>query len=116
MSIEKAREAYTQEKLNCAQSVLRGFQAQFQIGEERIAEAKAWGGGRAENGYCGALHAARLLGAADETKSRIHSRFVESAGSDRCREIRGLKRLSCKECVELAAQLLQEETVPAEVN
>lgn len=110
MSVEKARKAYTEEKLNCAQSVLRGFQEPFRLGEERIAEAKAWGGGRAENGFCGALYAARTLCAAPDAKERIHGRFVEAAGSDRCREIRALKRLSCKECVELAARLVEEKS------
>lgn len=108
MSVEKARDAYTREKLNCAQSILRGFQERFQVGEERIAEARTWGGGRAENGLCGALHAARVLGGAEEVKERFRERFIESAGSDRCREIRSLKRLSCGECVELAARLLEE--------
>lgn len=109
MSVEKARNAYTGEKLNCAQSVLRGFQERFQLGEERIAEARSWGGGRAENGLCGALYAARILGAASGAEERIRERFAAAAGSDRCREIRGLKRLSCGECVELAARLLEEE-------
>ncbi len=110
MSVEKAMDAYTREKLNCAQSVLRGFQEQFQVEEERIAKARSWGGGRAENGLCGALHAARILGGAEDVQERFRERFIESAGSDRCREIRSLRRLSCKECVELAARLLEEES------
>ncbi len=116
MSLEKARDAYTREKLNCAQSVLRGFQEQFQVEEERITEARSWGGGRAENGLCGALHAARILGGAEDVKERFRERFIESAGSDRCREIRSLRRLSCKECVELAARLLEEESAGTEGN
>lgn len=110
MSVEKTLKAYKEEKINCAQSVLRGFQESFQVPEETIAEAKKWGGGRADGGLCGALHSACQLAADDCTRQALHERFLASAGSDRCREIRKLGRLSCGECVALAATVLQEET------
>lgn len=109
MPVTKAMKAYTQEKLNCAQSVLRGFQEHLKLDEDQIVDARQWGGGRAENGCCGALYAAGLLIREKEAKDSIHRRFVATAGSDRCREIRQLGRLSCGECVELAAGLLAEK-------
>jgi len=113
MPIERAKEAYAQERLNCAQSVLRGFQELHGISEEEIAEAKKLGGGRAENGCCGALHAACLLASDSGTKERIRTRFASVAGADKCREIRSMGQLSCGGCVELAARLLAEESQEA---
>lgn len=49
------------QNLNCAQAVLKGFQNEFQISEKEIEEYRAWGGGRAEGGVCGALFAAERL-------------------------------------------------------
>lgn len=43
------------EKLNCAQSILKAWQEDFEISDETIEEFRQWGGGRAEGGVCGAL-------------------------------------------------------------
>lgn len=110
MSVEKTLKAYREEKMNCAQSILRGFRESFQVPEETIAEAKKWGGGRAEGGLCGALHSACRLTSDENVRETLHERFRSEAGSDRCREIRKLGRLSCGECVALAATVLQEKT------
>ncbi len=110
MSVQKALKAYQEEKMNCAQSILRGFQESFNVPEEKIAEAGKWGGGRAESGLCGALHSACHLTSDEKIKEALHERFLSEAGSDRCREIRKLGRLSCGECVALAATVLHTKT------
>ncbi len=97
----RTKDAYHKEKLNCAQSVLKGFQPVFDVPDERISEAKAHGGGR-----CGALHSALSLVEDAKTKERLVRAFVEAAGSEACREIRRQGRLNCAGCVELAARLL----------
>ena len=107
MSVVKAMRAYQEEKLNCAQSVLRGFQERYAIQEEQITAAKQLGGGKAENGLCGALYAASLL-ADDTLKKKLNEHFIVEAGSDKCREIRACGKLSCGECVELAARVLHD--------
>lgn len=104
--IEKTLIAYSKERLNCAQSVLKGFQAVFNIPEERIVEAKAHGGGRAEKGRCGALHSALTLAKDGEEKARMACAFSEAAGAESCREIKKIGKFSCADCVELAAKLL----------
>ena len=113
MLVRRSMKAFLEERLSCGQSVLRGFQELHGITEEEIAEAKKFGGGRAEGGICGALHAAgRLVGADEEKHRELQRGFVAQAGSVRCREIREQKRLSCAGCVELAAKILhgkQEE-------
>ena len=108
MPVTKSLKAYKEEKLNCAQSILRGFQDKCQVSDEQIAEAKKNGGGRAENGICGALHSAAHLARNDEIRQSLHERFIVHAGSDKCREIRGEGKLSCAGCVELAAKTLHE--------
>ena len=107
--IEKTLDAYSKERLNCAQSVLKGFQAVFNIPEERIAEAKAHGGGRAESGRCGALHSALSLTEDNEVKLRMACAFSEVAGAESCREIKRIGKLKCADCVKLAAQLLAKK-------
>lgn len=95
------------EKLNCAQAVLKAFQEEASIPDSAINEAKAAGGGRAPDGLCGAVHSAKLLASNDFIRDQIDRSFIEIAGSTRCYEIRGLKKLSCSGCVALAARLLE---------
>jgi hypothetical protein len=113
MPVGKCLEAYTLQKKNCAQSILIGFQHWGGITSAGIDAARMLGRGRAENGECGALHAALLLAKKPETINRLRQTFREQAGSEQCREIRAHKRLSCVQCVELAATTLaQQECLP----
>ncbi len=114
MPVERAMTAYTQERLNCAQSVLRGFQHRHTISEEQIVDARRHGGGRAEEGMCGALYAALSLVDDPPVRERVRADFTKSVGSEKCREIKRDMRIPCHECVRLAASLLAEHTpVPA---
>jgi hypothetical protein len=106
---EKSLSAYRDEKKNCAQSILSGFREECGVPYAEIEAARAVGGGRAEGGVCGALHAALRLSGKDETKEFLRRQFIEKAGSEKCREIRRLKKLSCAQCVELAASVLTEQ-------
>ena len=108
MPVQRAITAYKTERLNCAQSVLRAFQQPMGLSEQTIQQAKQLGGGRAEEGRCGALHAALQLAGDEATRTRIREAFVMRAGADKCRDIRTRKSLSCAQCVELAAALLTE--------
>jgi len=110
MSVEKSIKAYKEEKLNCAQSILRGFQEPNKVSEEIVTDAKKLGGGRAEGGLCGAFYSATLLAENENIKQNLHERFMSLAGSEKCREIRKIGRLACSGCVELAASVLQEKS------
>jgi hypothetical protein len=107
MPIKKAVAAFREERLNCAQSVLRGFQHIKEIPEERIAAAQSLGSGRAEEGLCGALYAALEL-SEEGKKPTLRRLFAEKAGAEHCREIRKKRQLPCVGCVEVAARLLIE--------
>ena len=108
----KAAEAKTLfhgvEKLNCAQAVLKAFEKEHGVSEREIQAASKNGGGRAQNGLCGALHSARSLVNGVEEQERLEGAFEAQAGALKCREIRELRRLSCKECVGLSAELVQQ--------
>jgi hypothetical protein len=106
MSIQKTLNAFTQEHLNCAQSVLRGFQEQTGISQETVDEARSLGGGRAFEGRCGALYAALELTPSPEVKASLIDTFIKQAGSDKCREIKKLGKFKCIDCVRLAAEEL----------
>ncbi|MBO5959262.1 MAG: hypothetical protein J6Q65_03980, partial [Lentisphaeria bacterium] len=66
----------------------------------------ACGGGRAEGGRCGALHAALLL-VPEEKRRELAERFRAEAGSELCREIKATG-FPCVKCVEIAARLAEE--------
>jgi hypothetical protein len=106
MPIQRALQAYRHERHNCAQSIFRGFQEARAIPERTILLAQALGGGWAPEGRCGALHAALELTADLAAKERLTRAFVEKAGSEACREIKKHRKLSCEDCVRLAAEEL----------
>jgi len=107
MSVKEAVHSYTKDKLNCAQSILKAFRHRKDITESEIDSARALGGGKADGGVCGALHAALLLHDGEEEKRCMRENFSARAGSEQCREIRAKKMLTCVQCVELAAELLE---------
>jgi hypothetical protein len=104
--IVKSLSAYRNEKKNCAQSILAGFRETCGVPDCEIDAARAHGGGRAEGGLCGALHAALRLSGKNEDGEYLQRQFVDKAGAEKCREIKQLKKISCEQCVELAATLL----------
>nr|HPN73021.1 hypothetical protein [Candidatus Omnitrophota bacterium] len=59
-------------------------------------------------GLCGALYATKLILESNDLDGfdDIKEAFKKAAGSDKCREIRALKKLSCADCVSKAAEFL----------
>lgn len=93
------------ENLNCAQAVLKGFQEKLNISEQEIEDYRAWGGGRAEGGVCGALFAAeRLLRQAE--KPSIVDEFTTRVGNIYCKDIKKNK-FPCVGCVRIADELVE---------
>jgi hypothetical protein len=84
---------------NCAQAV-----ADICGKPEIKAELSACGGGRAEQGYCGALHTALRLAPATKHET-IKSDFAAHSGALTCREIKTVAKTPCTECVAAAAML-----------
>lgn len=109
-----AGEYHRQRRGNCAQAVAHAWGTQHS-GAQGLEDAFAGcGGGRAPGGLCGALHASCELAGA-EAADAIKRQFAEKTGGlQTCRDIRSAKRVSCSECVELAAELLEEHAKGAQ--
>jgi len=97
-----------QDRYNCAQAIMRAFRDRLSVSEEAIKACRKFGGGRAEGGVCGAVHAAHMLIEDPEIVRKLDDLFFCQAGSVKCREIRKLKKLSCVECVDLTAEIMSE--------
>lgn len=105
---ETASDHYKARRGNCAQSVALAWTDKKEP-ESQHAERcfTVHGGGRAPEGLCGALHAAREL--ASEHKELLTNRFKERTdGHTTCRDIRRNRAMPCADCVALAAGLLDE--------
>lgn len=109
MNSRKKSEAYFHvfpENLNCAQAVLKGFQQEFKITNQEIEEYRAWGGGRAEGGVCGALFGAeRLL--REIGKASVVEEFRNKAGGILCLGLKE-KQFTCAEYVRMADELVEK--------
>ncbi|MGI6680889.1 MAG: C-GCAxxG-C-C family (seleno)protein [Bdellovibrionota bacterium] len=100
------------EGYNCAQTVLKVLSIEcnnFNITDSSINEAKAFGGGRAESGYCGALFGA--LSALDnkEIANKLIEKFKTEIGNLTCKEIRKENKKSCKDCVSCALKFFLDD-------
>jgi hypothetical protein len=114
MSGKKAKENYLgrlgARRMNCCESVAYVFQDKIPLEDEELQSFAGFGGGRAPEGYCGAIYAAkRLLEKSGSPKAaEIPAIFNAFAGSAKCREIKALKKISCLACIEKAAEIVEE--------
>lgn len=93
------------ERLNCAQSVLYAWREVSGDQSIALADLKPFGGGRAPDGLCGALHAACLV--APDHAEVLKQNFAVRLGSLYCKELRAAKVHSCETCVIQATGLLE---------
>ncbi|MCY2994500.1 MAG: hypothetical protein NTY19_42540 [Planctomycetota bacterium] len=91
------------ERNNCAQAVLKAYAAHAGVDQGCVQRFSQFGSGRAPAGECGALFAAKSLLQDESAKRSLEAAFILAAGSAQCRKIRGLGRLSCRQCVQTAA-------------
>jgi hypothetical protein len=94
------------EGYNCAQAILKTFQDRLDIKEKQINDYVDYGGGKAEDGICGALYAAKQLAGNAELIQKIVHQFKEEVGTIYCDEILELGRLSCTGCICTASEIL----------
>lgn len=94
------------ECLNCAQTVLHAYQVYTGDKHLHVEDFKAFGGGRAPENCCGALHAA--CQAAPSAAAAIRAEFEAALGSTRCKALKSELHIPCEKSVETAAQLLQK--------
>lgn len=89
-------------KFNCAEAITYKWEGSEQL----VAQMKKCGGGRANKGYCGALHGALMLLQESQQQEDMIASFTKAAGSPKCHEIRKSGTISCKTCVDIADKLL----------
>lgn len=89
---------------NCAQAITYKWTGDKNL----VSLMKKKGSGQAEEGHCGALHAALTIADTPVKKNKILNTFTAITGSPYCRQIRSMGKTSCKSCVEIADKLLRE--------
>lgn len=115
MSINTAKNHYLGKegyiRMNCAQSVISAFKEKFDLSIETIDLFKAYGGGRAPDGLCGAYYAAKYILENNNTEkisNDLEKYFLNQAGALRCFEIKKLQKISCLDCVGKSSEFLED--------
>ena len=104
---DRAADHFTSRRSNCAQAVALAWKEKKDPGFPNVDRFAKHGGGRAPEGLCGALHAARELAGAQ--KDQLTEQFKTLAdGHITCRDIRRNRVMPCIDCVATAAELLEE--------
>lgn len=103
-------------RYNCAQAVLASSDKYTDVEDSKLMAYRNAGAGRVDGGLCGALFAAKQLMTHEHCRENARNHFRQHAGSVKCRDIRKDGRMSCHDCVAVAAELaessLQEESAP----
>lgn len=110
MSVIKAKKYYLGQdgnrRMNCALAVMSAFKESHMLSDEQINTVGRCGSGTAPDGLCGAYYAASVI--LKDKVEILEKEFKEKASSLKCREIRAAKKLSCVQCVEHSARLVEE--------
>ncbi|HKL21933.1 MAG TPA: C-GCAxxG-C-C family (seleno)protein [Tichowtungia sp.] len=107
---EMAVDHFKSRRGNCAQAVALAWKEKRNAQSVQAEQFASHGGGRAPQGFCGALHAARELAGAK--KDTVTEQFkLQAEGHTACRDIRRNRIMPCTACVEAAAGIL-EKTIP----
>lgn len=92
-------------KHNCAQAIAAHWRELY--ADSDIVEHYApYVGGRAPEGYCGALYAA--MQACPKKSETIRQEFAERCGALLCRDIKQNAHTPCETCVEVADSLVDK--------
>jgi hypothetical protein len=112
--MEKAVIFFRNRQGNCAQAVAHSWCEKTCGDCQEYEHLHDCGHGRAPDGTCGALYAAKLI-AGPERAAQIEAAFAQASGGfTKCREIRSHRALACVQCVSTAARLLHEHLVVQE--
>lgn len=91
---------------NCAQAVAQAWKEKRDPASNHTERFTNSGSGRAPEGFCGALHAAREL--SGSAGNKLTEEFQKRAGGHiACRDIRKNRIMPCHDCVAIAAELLE---------
>jgi hypothetical protein len=106
--IERAISLYSGRRANCALAVAQAWSEGTGNNCSDLSHFHDCGHGRAPEGTCGALYAARTI-AGPQHSAFVDERFsAASGGATQCRDIRSQRALACLDCVRVAAQALSD--------
>jgi len=99
-------------KLNCAQAIAEAFREEYGfITEETIKLFKKMGYGKAPNGECGMLYAAKYIfmeNSQPEKAKEFEKHFNEFAGTTKCKELIKKKIPFCAYCIGKTAKFIND--------
>lgn len=103
----KATDTFRKEpwRHNCAQAIANRWRDLYDD-KEIVAKYAPYIGGRAPEGYCGALYAAMSACPADA--EAIKEEFAEAAGYTHCSELKRSNHIPCEICVATADKLVEK--------
>jgi len=90
-------------RYNCAQAVLKAYAPLAGLEDACLERFSHFGSGKAPDGECGALFAAKSIFQDSAVKQEIENDFIRAAGNKKCRDIRKAKTYTCGQCVQAAA-------------
>jgi hypothetical protein len=99
-------------RLNCAQAVAEAFRQEYDfLTEKTVKEFKKMGHGKAPNGECGMLFAAKYIfeknGRPDKAQE-FEKHFREFAGTTKCKELIKKKIPFCAHCINRTATFIDQ--------
>ena len=100
-------------RLNCAQAIAEAFRQEYDfLTEDTVKDFKKMGHGKAPNGECGMLFAAKYIfeknNRPDKAKE-FEKHFREFAGSTKCKELIKKKIPFCAKCINRTAAFIGQD-------
>lgn len=97
-------------RLNCAQAIAEAFREEYGfLTEETVKIFKKMGHGKAPNGECGMLFAAKYIfnnNDQPEKAMEFEKHFIEFAGTTKCKELIKKKIPFCAYCINETAKFI----------
>jgi len=102
-------------RLNCAQAIAEAFRQEYGfITEDTVAEFKKIGYGKAPQGECGMLYAAKFIfkkNGQPEKAKEFEEHFMTFAGTTKCAELIKKKIPFCAHCIEKTAGFIKNNSI-----
>jgi putative redox-active protein with C_GCAxxG_C_C motif len=99
-------------RLNCAQAIAEAFKDEYGfITDQTIKDFKKMGHGKAPNGECGMLFAAKYIFEKNERPDEareFEKNFLEFAGTTKCKELVKKKIPFCAYCINETAKFIDK--------
>ena len=100
-------------RLNCAQAIAEAFKEEYGfITKDTVKAFKKMGHGKAPNGECGMLYAAKYIfeknGQEDKAKE-FEKHFIKFAGATKCKELIKKKIPFCAYCISKTAEFINND-------